>query len=139
MITQEYLNDEINLAKQILIYYTDKVVNYLAVGSDKYVKWYTDSLQLYILLELLLSVQVVDDLNYIGSEEVSTDLILLTFRKVREYYRTDIDVSYAFGDSGDILTPQSTPILTKDGKKYLQVHESSIRTQVTPDNFKIKK
>ena len=37
------------------------------------------------------------------------------------------------------VTPQSTPILTKDGKKYLQVHESSIRTQVTPDNFKIKK
>ena len=36
------------------------------------------------------------------------------------------------------ITPQNTPILTNAGKEYIQVHESSIKTQVEPNNFKLK-
>jgi len=126
MITQSYLNKEIDLAKKIFIYYVDKALNYLIVGSDKYTTWYIDSLQLYVLLNYLLEVRIEDDLLYCGAEETTETLVLKTFRKVREYYTSDIDTDYEFTEVSVPVTPTYRQPFVADWK--------SVTFTITEDN-----
>lgn len=108
MITQEYLDTEIELARKIFMYYTDRLYNYLAIGSDKYQVWYRDSLQLYFLLSLLETIILYDGVSYIGYYEMSDDILRSTADKVREYYTTECETSGVYGDPGLIITVPTT-------------------------------
>jgi len=105
-IFQTYLEEELALAKKIFIYYTDKLVYYSGIGSNKYHRWYVDSLQLYTLVKFIENINIEDGVSYIGANEISTDVILNIFHKVREYYRSDIDTTYELNEitSSDITT-----------------------------------
>jgi hypothetical protein len=116
MITESYLNKEIDLAKKIFIYYIDKTINYLSVGSDRYTQWYIDSLQLYVLLNYLLEVRIEDNTPYCGAEEASESLLLKTFRKVREYYTIDIDTAYSFTEVSVPVIPSYRQPFVADWK-----------------------
>ena len=94
MITTSYINKEINLAIRTFLYYSDKMVDYLTVGSDKYFNWYKDSLQLEILTQTLRSLHVEDGLLYLGDTEVSDTFFRVVGYKVREYYSYKVDNVY---------------------------------------------
>jgi len=111
MITQAYLNDEISLVRKIFMYYTDKLYNYLTIGSDKYQQWYRDSLQLYFLMMLEETVLLEDGVSYIGSYEIVDDYLRSTFDKVREYYRVEVET---IGEYGDPITIVVNPPITRD-------------------------
>lgn len=104
-IFQTYLEEELALARKIFIYYTDKLVYYTGIGSTKYHRWYVDSLQLYTLVKFIENINIEDGVSYIGANEVSTDVILNIFHKVREYYKSDIDTTYELNEIETIVTP----------------------------------
>ena len=108
MVLQEYLNNEIELTSKIFIYYTDKMIDYLSVNSNKYKLWYKDSLQLSYLLSLLKSVWYNNDVTYIGYKEVKDNVLLSTFYKVREYWLDEIDSNYVVTSVDDITVPERT-------------------------------
>lgn len=117
---QDYLDTEIQLARKLFMYYTDKMYDYLSVGSDKYQMWYIDSLQLYFLTSLLESVILVDNVPYIGYYEVSENTLRLVFDKVREYYLTEADVAGEYGDPDMVITiPTTRDIYTVDWKEAI--------------------
>lgn len=109
MVLQEYLNNEIELTSKIFIYYTDKMIDYLSVNSNKYKLWYKDSLQLSYLLSLLKSVWYNNDVTYIGYKEVKDNVLLSTFYKVREYWLDEIDSNYVVASIDDITVPSVQP------------------------------
>lgn len=117
MITPEYLNSERDLAKRIFLYYTDKMIAYLNVGSDKYKDFYKKSCSLYFMVKGLLSVQLDDDgVLFIGSEEIDENILYNFSRKIREYINYEIrELQYAdldtIGDIKDISIISSPPIL----------------------------
>ena len=122
-MTQDYLDSEILLAKKIFMYYTDKVYDYLAIGSDKYQIWYNDSLQLYFLLNLLESVLLYNGIPYIGSYEVSLSTMRNVFDKVREYYRTEVEAIGEYGNIEDYVTTGTTvPYTTPYQAKWKKVN-----------------
>lgn len=116
MITSEHFNSERDLAKRIFIYYTDKLLSYLTVGSDSYISWYKKSCNLYFLLKGLFSFRLDNDVLYMGSQEVDEDLFYQYMSNVREYITYDVrelqyinlDVVGNVNDTAIIPTP---PIL----------------------------
>jgi len=107
---QDYLNNEIELASKIFMFYSDRMLDYLKVSSYKYKQWYLDSLQLSYLLALLKSIWFNGTTPYIGYKEIAEQVILNTFYKVREYYISDIDSEYVETVITDIVIPKSTPV-----------------------------
>lgn len=115
-MTQSYLDTEILLAKKIFMYYTDRMYDYLAVGSDKYQVWYRDSLELYYLLCFLDTVILYDGVPYIGSYELTLTNLRNVFDKVREYYRTEVETIGDYGSIEDyeaVSPPYTTPYQSK--------------------------
>lgn len=118
MITQAYLTDEISLARKIFMYYTDRLYNYLAVGSDKYQVWYRDSLQLYFLLMLEESVILYDGVSYLGYYEMTDDVLRTVFDKVREYYLVECEVEGSYGDPQiEVIVPTTRDLYLVDWKE----------------------
>lgn len=105
MITQTYLNDEIDLASRIFLFYSDKMLEYAGINSFVYLKWYIDSMQLHFLLEVLQAIELDGEDNYLGYDTVTDDFILGVFYKVREYYLADVDEEYVQTDLNDIIIP----------------------------------
>ena len=122
MITQSYLDTELALAKKIFMYYTDKTYDYLVVGSDRYLKWYLDSCQLYYLLSFLEAIIIdTEGIPYIGYFEVPLTTISKVFDKVREYYTTDCDAAGEYGTpiSGIITPPNFAEPFVADWKELI--------------------
>ena len=120
-MTQDYLDSEILLAKKIFMYYTDRVYDYLSIGSDKYQIWYNDSLQLYFLLNFLESVLLYNGIPYIGSYEVTLSTMRNVFDKVREYYRTEVETAGEYGNIEDYVTTGTTvPYVTPYQSKWAE-------------------
>ena len=120
-MTQDYLDSEILLARKIFMYYTDKVYDYLSIGSDKYQIWYNDSLQLYFLLNFLESVLLYNGIPYIGSYEVTLSTMRNVFDKVREYYRTEVETVGEYGNIEDYVTAGTTvPYVTPYQSKWAE-------------------
>ena len=75
MITQEYIDDELTLAKKLFLYYTEKMVDYLRINNQNYSKWYRDSLQLYFLVKFIENIKIVGDVGNVkttsGDVEIS--------------------------------------------------------------------
>lgn len=116
MITQSFLNTEVDLAKRIFIYYTDKILDILLVGDKDYENWYIDSLQIFALTEAIISVNVIDGKVYIGPEEVGEDFLIGLGSKVREYLTYELrQIVYAELDAEDTLKeaviPPTPPII----------------------------
>jgi hypothetical protein len=120
-MTQSYLDDEIALARQTYMYYTDKLYDYLTVGSDKYQVWYRDSLQLYYLLMMLESVIIVDDVAFIGYYEFEDETVLRNvFDKVREYYLVETETIGVYGDPNMVITvPTTRDLFMVDWKEII--------------------
>lgn len=118
IINQVYLDSEIALARKIFLYYTDKVISYSNIGSDKYTKWYIDSLELYFLTKYLENVYVSDDLYYIGAVEITSDDITIIFDKIREYYLSDIDINYEFTEAVVPVLPNYRQPYIADWKEF---------------------
>jgi hypothetical protein len=106
IITQSYLDAEIEFAKIIFLGYTDRMLEYLRVGSDRYQVWYRDSLQIYFLLKFLNNIYLTDGVPYIGDQELPLPSLRWIFSKIREYWRIDLDdlLEYTLG----IETPTTT-------------------------------
>jgi len=116
MITPEYLNSEKDLAKRIFIYYTDKLLAFLNVGSDSYIEWYKKSCNLYYLLKGLTSFRLTNGVLYLGSEEVTQDLLYQYTANVREYITYEIrELQYinldVVGNVKDCVIIPTPPIL----------------------------
>ena len=116
MITSEYLNSEKDLAKRIFIYYTDKLLSLMSVGSDSYINWYKKSCMLYFLLKGLFSFRLVDGVLYIGSEEASEDLLYSYTANIREFVTYDVrELQYinldVVGNVKDTVIIPTPPIL----------------------------
>ncbi len=71
MITQEYIDNELTLAKKLFLYYTDKMVDYLRINNQNYSKWYRDSLQLYFLVKFIENIKIVGEDLYTGVLKVN--------------------------------------------------------------------
>jgi len=118
MITQAYLDYEIALVRKTFMYYTDRLYNYLTIGSDKYQQWYRDSLQLYFLMMLEESVILIDRVSYIGYYEMTDDVLRSTFDRIREYYRTEVETVGEYGDSNiTIIVPTTRDLYLVDWKE----------------------
>lgn len=137
MITQAYLNNEIDLANRIFIYYTDQMLNYLSVNSLKYKQWYIDSLQIEYLLGILEAITLDGDDNYLGYTTISDDVVLNVFYRVREYWKEDVDNDYILTDLGDIVIPTGPTYqpYTSDWKEAIVTITSDTTTEfVLPFN-----
>lgn len=142
MILQSYLDSELKLAKQVYLYYTDKIISYTTIGSNKYIKWYIDSLELYVLVKFLEN--IVSDSSgicYIGAEIVSENSVKLVFEKVREYYKTDINTNYIFLDSPTPSPTTPVPYIVPfipDWKEFkVTITEDAVTTVTLPVSISI--
>lgn len=140
MITQSYLNTELDLAARTFLYYSDYLMSYSNVGSDKLYKWYIDSMQLDVLSGALKAVRIEDDAIYIGNTEITLNFYKLLGYKVREYYKSDIDSLYpAFSiiDPADIdptpgpITPPTTIPYLADWKELVITITVDTTTSIT--------
>ena len=104
MITLFNLNTERDLAARTFLFYSDKMINYLLLGSDKFSIWYKDSMQLEILSKALLYLYIDSDKLYLGDTEVSLTYYKLLLNKVREYYLYEVDSIYP---EGSIIDPEN--------------------------------
>ena len=116
MITQYQLNTEIDLTKRIYLYYWEKMANFLAIGSDKYIAWYKDLCTLYFLAKYILSINIVDGELYIGSQLVDEDYFRVVTSDVREFITYDIrDIIYTEldeqGSVKDTVQPPTPPVI----------------------------
>lgn len=137
-MTQDYLNSEIDLATNIFLYYTDKTADYLRTGSNKYSTWYLDSLSLYILLGYLLDIRLIDEVPYIGANEVISDNILKVSYKVREYYTSKIDVTPIFNTVATPITPSYIQPFQAVWKEYpIVISENNAVQVILPFNINI--
>lgn len=146
MITQSFLNTEVDLAKRIFIYYTDKILDILLVGDKDYENWYIDSLQIFCLTEAMMSVNVIDGKVYIGPEEVGEDFLLGLGSKVREYLNYELrQIVYAELDEDDEtkggVIPTTPPIIINVpyalGWEYFEITVASddVTTVALPFNI----
>ncbi len=133
---QAYLTEEIALARKIFMYYTDRMYDYLSVGSDKYQKWYRDSLQLYFLLSFLENTRLESDTPYIGGFEMDETYLRNVFDKVREYYLVECEVSGEYGNPNEITitVPLYRDVFVTDWK-YATVDITTNTTTVIPLPF----
>ena len=99
MITQEYIDNELTLAKKLFLYYTDKMVDYLRINNQNYSKWYRDSLQLYFLVKFIENIKIVGEDLYMGVLKVNDNYLLAATYKVREYNVVDMDIAGEFGEN----------------------------------------
>lgn len=118
MITQSFLNTEVDLAKRIFIYYTDKIIDALLIGEKDYQQWYIDSLQIYCLTESLISLNLTDDKVCIGPTEVGESFLLSLGSKVREFLNYELrEIVYAELDESDVIVapiiPSTPPIILR--------------------------
>jgi hypothetical protein len=122
-MTQYQLNIEYNLVQELFLAYTDKMLTFLEVGSDRYNQWYRDSLQLFFLLELENAVSITTDGIFIGSYEITENVLRSVYSKVREYWRTDLDsisisIDTDYGEyTGAPITPAYIPPYNADWKE----------------------
>lgn len=147
MITSEYLNSEKDLAKRVYIYYTDKLLSFLNVGSDSYISWYKKSCNLYFLLKGLMSFRLEDDVLYLGSEETNEDLLYQYTANVREFITYDIrEYQYinldVLGNVKDTVIIPTPPILisyTINGASWkyyvVEVTQDDVTTVTLPFDF----
>lgn len=115
MVTSEYLYSERDLAKRIYLYYTDKMLSYLSVGSDNYIEWYKKSCSLLFLVKGLLSIRIDDDgVLTMGSVEINENTLYNFSRKIREYINYEIrELQYieldTIGNVKDVITLPCAP------------------------------
>jgi hypothetical protein len=113
MITQGYLNSEIDLAKRVYIYYTDKLLDILEAGNNDYQQWYRDSIQINYFLKALLAINLIDDRIYIGSGEVNKEFVVGLGASIREFLDYELKEIVIFGEQvlPDPINPPSPPII----------------------------
>lgn len=113
MITQAYLNTEIDLAKRIFIYYTDKLLDVYSVGDKNIQPWYNDSLTIDYLLNALMVCDVINGSVFIGSNEMPASYLSGISARVREFLNYELrQIVYAELDQNDhisIQTPSEPP------------------------------
>ena len=110
MITQAYLNSEIDLAKRIFIYYSDKLLDKLSVAERDRTPWYIDSLQLDYFLSALLSLTLIDGVLYLGSEIVEPSYLEGVGQSVREFLNAELrQILYLELDEDDIIKDGTIP------------------------------
>lgn len=110
MITEAYLNSEKDLAKRIYIYYTDKLLTFKSIGSDRYKDWYKKSMVLYFLTKGLLGIRYDDGDLYCGSKQVDEDFVYKFTANIREYINYDIR-EYQYIDLDVIGNVKDTAII----------------------------
>lgn len=147
MITQEYFNSEKDLAKRVFIYYTDKLLSFLSVGSDAYINWYKKSCNLYFLLKGMFSFRFENNKLYLGSEEVTDDLFYQYTTNLREYITYDLrEFQYinldVVGNVKDCVIIPTPPILisytinSAAWKYYIvEVQQDDVTTVTLPFDF----
>lgn len=147
MVTQEYLNSEKDLAKRIFIYYTDKLLAFLSVGSDSYLDWYKKSCTLFYLLKGLFSIRLDNGELYMGSTLVDEDLLYKYTSNIREYVNYEIrELQYinldTIGSIKDYVVIPAPPIVISYGSgdrawKYyiVEIDQDSITEVPLPFNF----
>ena len=128
MILQRYLDDEIELAQRIFLYYSDKMIDYASVNNSKYLQWFVDSMQIEILLETLQSISPQLTTNYLGAIEVDDDFVVNVFYKVREYWLQEIDTDYVIGDINNIIIPN------KSTYQPYTIDWKTVNIEITEDN-----
>jgi len=107
MITQAYLNTEIDLAKRIFIYYTDKLLDIYSVGNKEIQPWYNDSLTIDYLLNALMVCEVVNGSVFIGSNEMPVSYLQGISARVREFLNYELrQIVYAELDQDDHISTQ---------------------------------
>ena len=113
MITQSFLSSEIDLAKRIYIYYTDKLLDVLESGNKDYQQWYRDSIQINYFTKALLSVNLIDDKIYLGSGEVDQAFVLGLGASIREFLNYDLREIVLLGEQvlPDPINPPSPPVI----------------------------
>ena len=90
MITQAYLNTEIDLAKRIFIYYTDKLLDAYSIGNKEIQPWYNDSLTIDYLLNALMVCEVVNGSVFIGANEMPISYLQGISSRVREFLNYEL-------------------------------------------------
>lgn len=113
MITQAYLNTEIDLAKRIFIYYTDKLLDIYSVGNKNIQPWYNDSLAIDYLINALMVCDVINGSVFIGANEMPASYLSGISARVREFLNYELrQIVYAELDQNDyisIQTPSEPP------------------------------
>lgn len=140
MITQEYLNKEIDLAKRIYLYYFEKMADCMSLGSNKYISWYKDLASLYFICRSMFSLRISDDLIYMGDTVVDDSYVKLMSADIREYINYElVGIDYATLDSDPIspVVPPTPPIFTtvQDWKTVIvSVPSDDVTTVTLPFN-----
>lgn len=126
-MTQDYLDNEIQLGRKLFMHYTDKMTDYLFIGDPMYQQWYRDSLQLYFLVNFLEDVILSSNTPYLGQYELTENTLRYVFDKIREYYLYDYDEAGSYGDPNiDIVIPTIKDLYLVDWKE--------IDVNITVDN-----
>lgn len=105
MITQEYLDKEIELAKEIYIYYFEKLADNISTGSNKYITWYKDLCSLYFICKSMLAVRISNGLLYLGDTTIEDSDVRQMSSDIREYLDYDL-----MGINYSLINPNPSPI-----------------------------
>lgn len=146
MITQLQKNKDSDLARRIFLYYQDKMLAYLSVGSDRYMEWYKDSCLLYYLSKAIHSiVRDSDGVLWIGNKSVEDETFLKTMSLIKEYMNYDLQRSINYNDLAsdelvsDILPPPSAPSIMFYGEEWVsytvEVPQDDVTTVDMPFNI----
>jgi len=107
LITQAYLNTEIDLAKRIFIYYTDKLLDIYYVGNKNIQPWYNDSLTIDYLLNALMVCEIVNGSVFIGAKQMPISYLYGISARVREFLNYELrQIVYADLDQQDRISTQ---------------------------------
>jgi len=105
MITQAYLNTEIDLAKRIFIYHTDKLLDVISVGGRNIQPWYNDAIQVEYFLNALLSCNIINGSVFIGPNEMDQTWLSGVGSRVREFLNHELrQIVYSDLDESDHYT-----------------------------------
>ena len=110
MITQSFLNREIDLAKRIFIYYTDKLLDVISIAGKDNSPWYYDSMQIDYFLNALKSITLVDGAVFIGATEVGEAYLATVGANIREFLNYELrQIVYLELNAEDVITGIITP------------------------------
>lgn len=90
MITQTFLNREIDLAKRIFLYYSEKLLDSMYLGNKNHSPWEKDCRQIYVFVAGLLSVNLIDGEVYVGSHSVGDGFVSMCGSRVREFLNYEL-------------------------------------------------
>ena len=143
MVTDTYLNLEKDLGARVFLYYSDKAIEYAIINSDKFYKWYIDSMELDLLSSAMSAIYIVDDELFIGDTEIDLNFFRLLGSKIREYYKATIDNIYPEGSIIDptdddpeipITPPTVVPYLAAWRKTSVTITQDATTTVILPFN-----